>query len=73
MSDRYLVDGQVTYNFRGTHGRWLRDTKVSLGVRNVADWDPPQAYGGGGNTTGYPGGLYTSEGRFWYLSVGRKF
>ena len=73
VSDRYLVDGQVTYNFRGTHGRWLRDTKVSLGVRNVADWDPPQAYGGGGNTTGYPGGLYTSEGRFWYLSVGRKF
>ena len=73
VRDRYITDAQITYSFRGTAKPALRDTKVSLGVRNLFDWDPPQAYGGGGNTTGYPGALYTSEGRFWYLSATRKF
>ena len=73
VRDRYITDAQVTYAFRSAARPALRDTKVSLGVRNLFDWDPPQAYGGGGNTTGYPGALYTSEGRFWYLSATRKF
>jgi hypothetical protein len=51
----------------------LRETKVTLGARNLLDWDPPQAYGGGRNTTGYPGYLYTAENRFWYVSLGRRF
>ena len=73
VKDRFLVDGQVSYAFRA-HKRWaLRDTKVSVGVRNLFNWDPPQAYGGGSNSTGYPGYLYTAENRFLYLSVSRKF
>jgi iron complex outermembrane recepter protein len=73
VGDRFLVDGQVSYDLRGEQKRVLRDTKVTLGVRNLFDWDPPQAFGGGGNTTGYPGYLYTAENRFWYIAVSRKF
>jgi iron complex outermembrane receptor protein len=73
VGDRFLIDSQVAYSFRGHDKRLLRDTKVTLGVRNLFDWDPPQAYGGGRNTTGYPGYLYTSENRFWYVSLTRKF
>jgi iron complex outermembrane receptor protein len=65
-------DAQVAYSFRSTR-RWLRDTKVAVGMRNLLDRDPPRAIGGGGNTNGYPGYLYTSEGRFWYVSANRKF
>jgi iron complex outermembrane receptor protein len=67
-----IYDGQVSYNFRNTRGRWLRDTKLTVGMRNLLDRDPPLAIGGGGNTNGYPGFLYDSEGRFWYVSVSRK-
>ena len=64
------------YRNKKVHGKpkqlW-RDAKLTLGVRNLFDWDPPQAYGGGGNTTGYPSYIYTSENRFWYISASRKF
>jgi hypothetical protein len=73
VHDRFLVDGQVSYSFSGIRRRLLRDTKVTLGIRNLFDWDPPQAFGGGGNTTGYPSYLYTAENRFWYVSLSRKF
>ncbi|MBL9201173.1 MAG: hypothetical protein JNL39_11730, partial [Opitutaceae bacterium] len=73
VRDRYLTDVQLGYNFRGSPKAWLRDTRLTLGARNVADWDPPQAYGNGGNTSGYPGSLYTSEGRFIYFSATKKF
>jgi outer membrane receptor for ferrienterochelin and colicin len=73
VHDRFLVDGQVSYAFPGHRRRLFRDTKLTLGIRNIFDWDPPQAYGGGSNTTGYPGFLYTAENRFWYVSVNRKF
>ena len=48
-------------------------SKVAIGARNLFDRDPPYAAGFGGNSTGYPGFLYSSEGRFVYLSVSRKF
>ena len=72
VADRFIVDGQVAYSFRTSHGALLRDTKVSLGLQNLLDRDPPTAYGSGGNTTGYPSHLYTSEGRCWYVAVSRK-
>ena len=40
---------------------------------NVFDRNPPFASGNAGNSTGYPGFLYSSEGRFWYVSLNRKF
>jgi hypothetical protein len=73
VGDRFTLDLQVSYSFRSAAPKTLRDTRLTLGVRNLYNWDPPQAYGAGGNTTGYPSHLYTSEGRFWYMSVGRKF
>ena len=46
---------------------------IRRSARNLFDRDPPYAAGFGGNSTGYPGFLYSSEGRFVYLSVSRKF
>ena len=46
--------------------------KVTVGVRNVLDEDPPFVSGWGGNTNGYPGFLYNAEGRFTYLSLTKK-
>jgi iron complex outermembrane recepter protein len=73
VADSFIVQGQVSYSFRNAHGALLRDTKISLGARNLFDRDPPRSFGGGGNTTGYPSHLYTSENRFWYVALSRKF
>lgn len=72
VNDRFLINTQVGYSFRGDHGRILRDARVNVGVRNLFDWDPPKSLGGGTNASGYPGYLYTSENQFWYVSVSRK-
>ncbi|MBL9190768.1 MAG: TonB-dependent receptor [Opitutaceae bacterium] len=73
VKSTWIFDAQVSYNFRSRFAPWLSDTKVTLGARNLFDKDPPFASGFGGNSTGYPGFLYTSENQFVYLSVGRKF
>jgi iron complex outermembrane recepter protein len=73
VASTFMVQAQVSYAFRATRGPWLRDTKVAVGARNLFDRDPPHASGSGSNTTGYPGSLYTAEGRFWYVSLDRKF
>jgi iron complex outermembrane receptor protein len=73
VSPTWIYDLQISYNFQNRFAPFLNDTKVSLGVRNLFDKDPPFASGNAGNSTGYPGFLYSSEGRFVYLSVTRKF
>jgi outer membrane receptor protein involved in Fe transport len=73
VSPTWISDVQVAYNFQNKFGAWLADTKLTVGVRNVFDRNPPFASGNAGNSTGYPGFLYSSEGRFWYVSVNRKF
>jgi len=73
VADRFLVDVQVAYTFRDQFGPWLADTKLGVGARNVFDRDPPYSAGFGGNSTGYPSFLYSSEGRFLYVSLSRKF
>lgn len=72
IDSTWVFDAQVSYNFRDTRGPWLADTKVSIGARNVFDEDPPFASGFAGNSTGYPGFLYSSENRFVYVSISRK-
>ncbi|MEO7932107.1 MAG: TonB-dependent receptor [Chthoniobacterales bacterium] len=52
---------------------WYADTTLSLGVRNVTDEKPPFASGFAGNSNGYPGYIYSSEGRFAFVSVTKKF
>jgi len=69
----WMFDMQVSYNMQNRWAPYLSDTKLTLGVRNIFDKDPPYAAGAGGNSTGYPSFLYSSEGRFVYLSVTRKF
>ena len=73
VADTVTVDAQVSYAFRDRHGPLLRDTKVSLGARNLLDRDPPRAFGGGTNSNGYPGFMYTAENLFWYAAVSRRF
>jgi hypothetical protein len=69
----WLYDLQIAYNFKSNFGAYLKDTKLAIGARNVFDRDPPFASGNAGNSTGYPGFLYNSEGRFIYVSLTRKF
>ena len=73
INSTWIYDGQVAYTFHNELGSWLADTKVTLGGRNLFDKNPPFASGNAGNSTGYPSFLYTSEGRFWYVSLSRKF
>ncbi|MEY2880782.1 MAG: hypothetical protein RLZZ15_3162 [Verrucomicrobiota bacterium] len=73
VKSTWIFDAQAGYNFHDKLGAWLKDTKLSVGVRNLFDKDPPFSSGSGGNSTGYPGFLYSSEGRFWYVSLSRKF
>lgn len=72
IDSTWIFDLQASYNFRDHASPWLADTKVSIGARNVFDKDPPFASGFGGNSTGYPGFLYSSENRFVYVSLSRK-
>ncbi len=73
VSPTWIYDLNVSYSFQNRFAPFLNDTKVAIGARNLFDRDPPYAAGFGGNSTGYPGFLYSSEGRFVYLSVTRKF
>ncbi len=73
VGSAFLLDAQVSYNFRDRFGDWLKDTKVTIGGRNVLDHTPPFAYGQAGNSTGYPSFLYSAEGQFFYASLSRKF
>lgn len=68
----FRVDDQTTANLYvaytlGEGAGQLQGTKLTLGVRNIFDADPPIANGG------YLGGLYQAFARYWYASLGYKF
>jgi outer membrane receptor protein involved in Fe transport len=69
-------DVQLSYKLfparNGADRNWWNDIKLTAGARNVFDKDPPQAFGEGGNSNGYPGFLYTDEGRFVYFGFEKK-
>jgi outer membrane receptor protein involved in Fe transport len=73
VKSTWMFDAQVSYNIQNRFAPFLNDTKIAIGARNLFDKDPPFASGFAGNSTGYPGFLYSAEGRFVYLSVTRKF
>jgi len=73
VSPRWIYDMQISYNFQSRFAPYLNDTKIAIGARNLFDKDPPFASGFAGNSTGYPGFLYSAEGRFVYVSLTRKF
>ncbi len=53
--------------------RVLDKTTITIGCNNVTGEDPPKAFGGGGNSTGYPGFIYDATGRFVYVALTKKF
>ncbi len=69
-------DLQVSYllfsSRSGHSAKWYSDLKVTAGANNIFDKDPPFASGGGGNSNGYPGFLYTDVGRFVYVGLEKK-
>lgn len=73
VASTWMYDVQLSYNLGRWLRPWLKDTKLVLGSRNVTNVSPPVAYGSGTNITGYPGTLYDAEGRFWYVSLDKKF
>ncbi|MBI2518746.1 MAG: TonB-dependent receptor [Opitutae bacterium] len=51
---------------------WWTDLKLTAGCTNLFDKDPPLAQGAGGNSNGYPGFLYSDQGRFVYFGLEKK-
>jgi len=66
-------DVQFSYLLHGQLGRYLENTKLTIGAQNVLDKDPPFSSGGQSNASGYPGFLYDSTGRFVYVQLSKKF
>jgi hypothetical protein len=58
------------YNPCGWHA-WLNATTLTLGMQNVFDSDPP--FVGGAFENNYDESLATIKGRFWYVSLKKKF
>lgn len=73
VASTWTWDAQAAYEWTGSPHRWLRHTKLTAGAINVLDRRPPTAYGGGGSPVGYPGFLYTAEGRMIYVSLEKKY
>jgi len=65
-------DANFSYSLFKNVENWLGDTRLTVGVDNIFDKDPPLTVAGLNNSSGYPGHLYSPQGRFWYLSVTKK-
>jgi len=50
---------------------WLNGTTLTLGMQNVFDSDPPFSFGALENN--YDESLATIKGRFWYVSLKKRF
>ncbi|MDQ8184559.1 TonB-dependent receptor [Pelagicoccus sp. SDUM812002] len=67
-----LWDITASHNFWEGQETWLGDTKITVGIRNLLDEAPPYVSSWGNNSTGYSGFLYSSEGRFAFISINKK-
>ena len=76
VASTMLYDLQASYRFFPSKGpadrRWWSDLKLTAGVNNLLDTDPPLAQAAGDNSNNYPGFLYTDEGRFVYVRLEKK-
>lgn len=66
----YVLDGTTTFNLYAQYrvkGGFMDDTRLRVGVRNLFDKDPPIT------ADGYLGSLYVPYGRYWYVTVGKRF
>lgn len=49
----------------------MNGTTITAGMNNIFDLDPPFAAGAFGN--GYEESTYDIKGRFWYVSLKKRF
>ncbi|MBL9199304.1 MAG: TonB-dependent receptor [Opitutaceae bacterium] len=74
---RYVVNSTITYNaslgyrFGPDAAKWLRGTRVRVGVANLFDKEPPLTTGAFGYDPGVSQGLL--PGRTWSIEFGRQF
>jgi len=69
----WTFDCRIEYALpRGSY-RLFGNVKISAGVENFTDREPPRSYGGGNNSTGFPGFTYTGKGRIMYAAVQKRF
>jgi len=61
------VDAYVNYRFEGDS--ILDKTRISFGVRNLGDKNPPFA----DQAFGYNSSTHSNKGRYVYLNLNRKF
>ncbi|MBI2814071.1 MAG: TonB-dependent receptor, partial [Opitutae bacterium] len=76
------VASTIFYNFQATYKlfpskspsdvKWWTDMKLTAGVNNLLNTNPPLAQDEGNNSTNYPGTLYTNVGRFVYFQLEKK-
>ncbi|ACL94499.2 TonB-dependent receptor [Caulobacter vibrioides] len=68
----YQMPPWITVSLYGQYafkeGR-LDGSTVRVGVRNIADKDPPVS----SNNFGYYGSLYNATGRYWYMNFSKRF
>lgn len=66
----YPVPGETIFNLYGQYSFRagpLDGTRIRVGARNIFDKPPPI------ESDGYVGSLYTPYGRYWYMSISKKF
>ncbi len=66
----YVIQGQTIFNLYAQYrfkGGALNNTRIRVGARNLFDKQPPIT------ADGYFGSLYNPYGRYWYVSIGKKF
>ncbi len=72
----FEVASMITFDFQASYalsGKYLADTKVTVGVLNALDRAPPFASGSQSNSVGYPGFMYDPTGRFVYVQLTKRF
>jgi outer membrane receptor protein involved in Fe transport len=76
VASTMIYDFQASYKFFPSKGpadrKWWSDAKLTVGVDNFLDTDPPLAQDGGNNSNNYPGFLYSDVGRFVYVQLEKK-
>jgi hypothetical protein len=58
------------YTLRGWRA-WLNRTRITLGVNNIFDLDPP--FSGGGGENGYDESTFNIKGRYCYVALKKRF
>ncbi len=68
----WTFDMQASYSFRESKYDWLNDIKLTAGVINLTDADPPFSDYSGDNG-GYDTSIHDPRGRFCYVAISKKF